>query len=149
VREPWERAILPALSLVASIAIVGFYIVEESDEFERSALMQSMLWGVGVALAIGSVWGSLEGFANAPHRSAFYAYLSFWIVNATSQVFHPPEVPMKNRLRVSPRGTWLVPGRPCRTSRGLAPIGQCHRDRQVRSLPSSCLQTRSPLQHPH
>lgn len=78
-------AILPALPLVGSIAIVGLYIAEESDEFQRSILVQSMLWGFGVALAIGSIWGSLEVFANAPHRSAFYAYLSFWIVNAISQ----------------------------------------------------------------
>ena len=79
-------AILPAVPLVGSIAIVGLYIAEESDEFQRSILIKSMLWGFGVALAIGSVWGSLEQFANAPHRSAFYAYLSFWIVNAISGV---------------------------------------------------------------
>ena len=78
-------AILPALPLVGSLAIVGLYIAEESDEFERSILVQSMLWGFGVALAIGSVWGCLEDFANAPHRSAFYAYLFFWIVNGISQ----------------------------------------------------------------
>jgi hypothetical protein len=79
-------AILPALPIVGSLAIVGLYIAEESDEFERSILVQSMLWGFGVALAIGSVWGCLEDFANAPHRSAFYAYLSFWIVMGISGV---------------------------------------------------------------
>jgi hypothetical protein len=78
-------AILPALPLVGSIAIVGLYIAEESDEFERSILIQSMLWGFGVALAIGTIWGSLEDFANVPHRSAFYAYFSFCIVNGISQ----------------------------------------------------------------
>jgi hypothetical protein len=80
-------AILPALPAVGSIAIVGLYIAEESDEFERSILVQSMLWGLGVALAIGTVWGSLEDFAQAPHLSAFYAYLSFWIVMGISQTF--------------------------------------------------------------
>ena len=78
-------AVLPALPVVGSLAIVGLYISEESDEFEREILVQSMLWGFGVALAIGSVWGSLEDFANAPHRSAFYAYLFFWIGNGISQ----------------------------------------------------------------
>ena len=78
-------AILPAIPLVGSIAIVGLYIAEESDEFQRSILIKSMLWGFAAALAIGSVWGTLETFANAPHRSAFYAYLSFWIVSAISQ----------------------------------------------------------------
>jgi hypothetical protein len=79
-------AILPALPAVGSIAIVGLYIAEESDEFERSILVQSMLWGLGVALAISTVWGSLEIFANAPHRSAFFAYLFFWIAYAISGV---------------------------------------------------------------
>lgn len=78
-------ALLPALPLVGSIVIVGLYIAEESDEFERSILIQSMLWGFGAALAIGSVWGCLEDFAHAPHRSAFYAYLSFWVVSGISQ----------------------------------------------------------------
>lgn len=80
-------AILPALPLVGSLAVVGLYIAEESDEFERSILVQSMLWGLGVALAIGTVWGSLEDFANAPHLSAFYVFLFFWIVMGISQPF--------------------------------------------------------------
>src|SRR5580698_5359693 len=65
-------AILPALPLIGSLAIVGLYIAEESDEFERSILVQSMLWGLGGALSVGTIWGSLEDFANAPHVSMFY-----------------------------------------------------------------------------
>ena len=52
-------AVLPALPLVGSLAIVGLYIAEESDEFERSILVQSMLWGFGGTLAISTIWGSL------------------------------------------------------------------------------------------
>jgi hypothetical protein len=80
-------AVLPALPLVGSLAIVGLYIAEESDEFERSILVQSMLWGLGVALAIGTIWGSLEDFANAPHLSTFYVFLFFWIFMGISQPF--------------------------------------------------------------
>jgi hypothetical protein len=80
-------AILPALPLVASLAIVGLYIAEESDEFERSILVQSMLWGLGAALAIGTIWGSLEDFAGAPHLSTFYVFLFFWIFMGISQPF--------------------------------------------------------------
>ena len=32
-------AVLPALPLIASLVIVGLYIAEESDEFERSILV--------------------------------------------------------------------------------------------------------------
>jgi len=80
-------AVLPALPLIGSLAIVGLYIAEESDEFERSIIVQSMLWGLGAALSVSTVWGFLEDFANAPHISIFYVYVVFWIVMALSQPF--------------------------------------------------------------
>jgi hypothetical protein len=80
-------AVLPALPLIGSLAIVGLYIAEESDEFERSILVQSMLWGLGGALSVSTIWGSLEDFAHAPHISTFYVYLLFWIFMGISQPF--------------------------------------------------------------
>ncbi len=80
-------AILPALPLIGSLAIVGLYIAEESDEFERSILVQSILWGLGGALSIGTIWGSLEDFAHAPHLSTFNVFLFFWIFMGISQPF--------------------------------------------------------------
>ena len=80
-------AILPALPLIASLAIVGLYIAEESDEFERSILVQSMLWGFGGTLAVSTIWGFLEDFAKAPHISTFYVYVFFWIFMGIAQPF--------------------------------------------------------------
>jgi len=80
-------AILPALPMVASLAIVGLYVAEESDEFERSILVQSILWGLGGSLAVSTIWGTLEEFAQAPHHASFYAYMFFWIFMAISGVF--------------------------------------------------------------
>jgi hypothetical protein len=80
-------AILPALPVIGSLAIVGLYVAEETDEFERSILVQSMLWGFGGALSIGTIWGFLEDFAKAPHISAFYVYLFFWIFMGISEPF--------------------------------------------------------------
>jgi hypothetical protein len=80
-------AILPTLPLIGSLAVVGLYIVEETDEFERSILVQSMLWGLGGTLSISTIWGSLEEFATAPHLSVFYVYLFFWIFMGISQPF--------------------------------------------------------------
>ena len=80
-------AILPALPLVGTIAIVGLYIAEESDDFERSILVQAMLWGLGGALSLSTIWGYLEDFANAPHVSTFYVYIFFWFFMGLSQPF--------------------------------------------------------------
>jgi uncharacterized membrane protein len=79
-------AVLPALPLIGSLAVVGLYIAEESDEFERMIVVQSMLWGLGAALSIGTIWNFLEDYANAAHFSfSFYVYLAFWIVMGISQ----------------------------------------------------------------
>ena len=80
-------SVIPALPLIGSLVVVGLYIAEESDEFERSILVQSMLWGFGGALAVSTVWGFLEDFANAPHVSTFYVYVFFWIFMGISQPF--------------------------------------------------------------
>ena len=37
-------AILPALPMVASLAVVGLYISEEKDEFQRTIIVRSVLW---------------------------------------------------------------------------------------------------------
>jgi xanthosine utilization system XapX-like protein len=79
-------AVLPALPLIGSLAVVGLYIAEETDEFERSIVVQSMIWGLGAALSIGTIWSFLEDYANAPHVSfTFYVYFSFWIVMGIAQ----------------------------------------------------------------
>jgi hypothetical protein len=80
-------AVLPALPLIGSLVVVGLYIAEESDEFERAILIQSMLWGFGGTFAVSTVWGFLEEFTNAPHLSIFYVYVFFWILMAISQPF--------------------------------------------------------------
>jgi hypothetical protein len=80
-------AVLPALPLVASLAVVGLYIAEETDEFERSILVQSMLWGLGGTLSVATIWGFLSDFANAPRLSTFYVYIFFWIFMGISQPF--------------------------------------------------------------
>lgn len=79
-------AILPALPMIGSLAIVALYLAEESDEFERFILIQSVLWGLGGALAVSTIWGTLEEFAQAPHHSSFYSYFFFWIFMAISGV---------------------------------------------------------------
>ena len=80
-------AVLPALPLVGSLALVGLYIKEETDDFERSILIQSMLWGLGAALSVSTIWGSLSDFAGAPPLSTFYIYVFFWIFMGISQPF--------------------------------------------------------------
>jgi len=74
----YTLAVLPSLPLVGTIVIVGLYLVEEQDEFQRTVLVQSMLWGIGVTLAVTTVWGFLEMLAGVPHFQPWIAYPLFW-----------------------------------------------------------------------
>jgi hypothetical protein len=53
-------AILPAVPLVAVIAIMGVYLAEERDDFLRVRLVTAMLVGLGVLLAVATIWGFLQ-----------------------------------------------------------------------------------------
>jgi hypothetical protein len=73
-------AILPSIPIVAIIVIVGLYLKEETDEFQRSIFQQTLLWSMGCVLAITSVWGLLEMMiANLPHLPIFYIFPGFWL----------------------------------------------------------------------
>ncbi len=73
-------AVLPAIAMVAVIVVVGLYLKEQKDEFQRELLIQALLWGMGATLAISSVSGFLEANAGSPHVPAFYIFVLFWAI---------------------------------------------------------------------
>jgi hypothetical protein len=73
-------SILPSLPIIAIIVIVGLYIKEETDEFQRAVYLQALLWTTGITLAVASVWGFLEMFANLPHVPTFYTFPAYWFL---------------------------------------------------------------------
>jgi xanthosine utilization system XapX-like protein len=72
-------ALFPSIPIVAIIAIVGFYLKEEKDEFQRELYIKSLLWGTGATLAITSFWSFLHLFARVPPVDGFHVFLLFWI----------------------------------------------------------------------
>jgi len=86
-------ALLPAVPVLGMIAIMGMYLVDEQDEYQRTVLVQSMVWSMGLTLATLTVWGFLEDFANIMHFQPYLAFPLFWgFVGVTS-----PLVRMKYR----------------------------------------------------
>ncbi len=67
-------SLLPALPLVAVIAVMGMYLTEERDEFIRARLVTSMIGGIGITLAFTTVWGFLEHGGVVPHFETFLAF---------------------------------------------------------------------------
>jgi hypothetical protein len=81
----WGLAIAPALPIIAVIAIMGLYLIEETDEFIRAMLVQAMLWGIGVTLAGCTAWGFLENVGLVEHLPLFMVFPVFCAAMALAQ----------------------------------------------------------------
>jgi hypothetical protein len=71
-------AVLPALAIVGVIVVVGLYLNEEKDEFQRTVLIQTMLWAMGATMAVCTVWGFLELFIGIPALQLYLVFPMFW-----------------------------------------------------------------------
>lgn len=83
----WMLAVAPALPVLGVIAIMGLYIREETDEFQRAVLVESMLWGMGLTLSATTVAGFLEMYVHTPPMQSFWAFPVFCGAMGLSQVF--------------------------------------------------------------
>ncbi len=71
--------IAAALPIVGAVAATAYYLLEEKDEFQTNLFVQSLLVGIACTLALTTIWGYLESFANAPHLDAIWLYSIFWL----------------------------------------------------------------------
>ena len=67
----WIVAILPALPIIGMFAALGRYLVEETDEYQRTVMVRQLLWASGFALSISTAWGFLESFDVVSHVQAY------------------------------------------------------------------------------
>jgi hypothetical protein len=71
------------LALSVSAPVIGqiwatLSLMRESDEFVRAVIAKQFILSAGLAIAIASVWGFGESYADAPHMPAWMNYLLFW-----------------------------------------------------------------------
>src|SRR5437870_5263273 len=77
----YALAVLPAIPVIGIIVILGLYLVDEKDEFERSVLVQAILWATGVTLAFNTVHDALVNFLSFPPMpmfSLFTVFVAVW-----------------------------------------------------------------------
>lgn len=80
-------AIIPSIPIVAMIAVVGLYLKEEKDEFQRDLVIQSLLWGAGGTLALTSFWSFVHIFAHrVPPVDGFHVFVLFWVLVGLSAI---------------------------------------------------------------
>lgn len=71
------------LALAVSAPVVGqiwatLALMRDSDEFVRAVTAKQFILAAGLAMAIASVWGFGESYADAPHIPAWIVYPLFW-----------------------------------------------------------------------
>lgn len=71
-------SVLPSLPIVAVLVIIGLYLREERDEFQRDLTMQTLLWGMAGTLAVTTTYGFIEQFAHVRHFVAYWVFILFW-----------------------------------------------------------------------
>jgi hypothetical protein len=71
-------ALLPAVPVLGIIAIIGLHLLEETDEFTRMRLAQTLLVAVGITLSFCTTWGFLEIYAGAPRIELFLVVPGFF-----------------------------------------------------------------------
>jgi hypothetical protein len=80
-------ALLPAVALLGFIIAIGLYLIEDKDEFQRSLMVEVLLWGLGGVLVFTSAWGSLETFTHIRHFNPSWTYQIFWLCVAIRAPF--------------------------------------------------------------
>jgi putative oxidoreductase len=71
------------LALTVSAPVIGqiwatLSLMRESDEFVRAVIAKQFILSAGSAMAIASVWGFGESYADAYHLPAWIIYPLFW-----------------------------------------------------------------------
>lgn len=66
---------LPALPILVLLWVFGRLIVETTDEYLRQSMITAMLGGLGLLLAVSTVWGFMEQGGLLPHLPAYWAFV--------------------------------------------------------------------------
>lgn len=72
-----------ALAVVVTAPVIGqlwatLALMSESDEFVRALTAKQFILSSGLAMALATLWGFGESFADAPHIPAWMIYPLFW-----------------------------------------------------------------------
>lgn len=81
----WFVAVAPAIPILGVLVVMGLYLKEEPDEFERMIHIESMLWGLGAILGVSTVWGFLSNAGVVREPPLFLVFPLFCLAWGFSQ----------------------------------------------------------------
>jgi hypothetical protein len=78
--------ILPAVANASMVGVIGLYLKEETDEFQRELLVKGLLWAAALTGIVTSTWGLLEMLSHVTPLPSFWVYVIYWPFYAVSNV---------------------------------------------------------------
>ena len=83
----WLASAMPTIPIIGLAYVVGRYLREEKDEYQRDMTVQSLLWGTAVALAISVFDSFLSSYGSGVEMPRFLVFMSFWITVGITRAF--------------------------------------------------------------
>jgi hypothetical protein len=81
-------AALPTIPLLCFAFVVGRYLREERDEYERDLLIRGMLWGTAIVLSVSIFSSFLRAYGWQGSLPPFTEFVLFWAVAGVSKFVH-------------------------------------------------------------
>ena len=81
-------AALPTIPILCLAFIVGRYLREEKDEYQRDVVIRGMLWGTAVALSVSVFSSFLQAYGWTGQFPGFIEFMLFWITALIVKVYY-------------------------------------------------------------
>ena len=78
-------AVLPSLPILRVLQVVGLYLKEETDEYVRQQVINSLLWAMAAVLAITAFTDFLRSYTSFAGLPPFTVFVSFWMIFGITQ----------------------------------------------------------------
>jgi hypothetical protein len=79
-------AVLPSVAIFRQLHVVALYLREETDEYLRQQVVNSMLWAMAVVLGLTAFADFLRSYTPYGTLPPFTVFVTFWIVYGLAQL---------------------------------------------------------------
>jgi len=77
--EVYFLAALPTIPVLCMLGVVGRYLHEEQDEFQRMLVVRSLLWAIAVSLGLAAFTDFLRSYGAIVALPPFTEFVAFWV----------------------------------------------------------------------
>jgi hypothetical protein len=81
-------AALPTIPILCLAYVVGLYLREEKDEYQRDVVIRGMLWGTAVVLSMTVFSSFLHAYGWDGQLPEFSEFITFWLVAFVVKMYY-------------------------------------------------------------